>query len=257
MKISIITPSYNQGQFIEDAIISVLNQHYTDFEHIIVDNCSTDNTLEVVRKYPHLIWISEPDEGQSDALNKGFARSTGDIIGWLNCDDFYLEGAFEQVVSALSEEALDGVYSDLQFCDINKKVVKHYKSHRPVKFLSLFHAFISSECFFFKRRIIQGNLLVQKDMHYCMDQDFAARVLYGGFKVSYLNTCFAVFRWQGKNKSLNTPEMRKNRLKEGIIVFNRHNRLLHVNADKKLNQFLYNCFRNLLKPYRLYLKLTT
>src|ERR1700755_1492305 len=94
MKISIITPSYNQGRFIEDAILSVLSQGYPDFEHIVIDNCSTDNTLDVLKKYPHVKWVSEPDRGQSNALNKGFGLSTGDVLGWLNCDDFYLPGAF-------------------------------------------------------------------------------------------------------------------------------------------------------------------
>src|SRR5258708_17772127 len=128
MKISIITPSYNQGRFIEDAIQAVLAQDYPDFEHIIVDNCSSDNTLEILRKYPHLKWVSEPDEGQSDALNKGFGLSGGEVLGWLNCDDFYLPGAFHAAAEALRDEEIHGVYSDLKFCDIDKNIVKHYLS---------------------------------------------------------------------------------------------------------------------------------
>ena len=84
MKISIITPSFNQGQFIEEAIQSVLVQGYPDFEHIVVDNCSTDQTPEVVRRYPHVRWISEPDRGQSHALNKGFHLATGDVLTTLD-----------------------------------------------------------------------------------------------------------------------------------------------------------------------------
>src|SRR6202012_2755610 len=122
MKISIITPSYNQGQFIEDAIRSVLDQGYPDFEHIVIDNCSTDGTLDVLRKYPHIKWVSEPDGGQSAALNKGFRMSTGDVLAWLNCDDFYLPGAFQAAAQALGAPAVDGVYSDLQFCDVDGKI---------------------------------------------------------------------------------------------------------------------------------------
>ena len=96
-KISIVSPSFNQGQYIEEAIQSVLNQGYENFEHIIIDACSTDNTLEILKKYSHLKWISEPDEGQSDALNKGFKLATGDIIGWLNVDDIYLSNTFKDV----------------------------------------------------------------------------------------------------------------------------------------------------------------
>lgn len=97
LKISVITVSYNQGQFIEENILSILNQNYDNFEHIIVDACSTDCTLEVLKKYPHLLWTSEKDKGQSDGLNKGFKRATGDIIVWLNSDDTMCEGAFDVI----------------------------------------------------------------------------------------------------------------------------------------------------------------
>jgi len=97
LKISIITPSLNQGEFIEECIKSVLIQNYENFEHIIIDACSTDNTLEVLDKYHHLIWISEKDKGQSDALNKGLDMATGDVIGWLNADDYYCPDAFNKI----------------------------------------------------------------------------------------------------------------------------------------------------------------
>jgi len=97
MKISIITPSFNQGRFIEECIKSVLYQNYENFEHIIIDACSTDNTLDVLSKYRHLIWISEKDKGQSDALNKGLDIASGDIIGWLNADDYYCPDAFKKI----------------------------------------------------------------------------------------------------------------------------------------------------------------
>src|ERR1700743_3653163 len=115
MKISIITPSYNQGQFIEDAIRSVLDQGYPDFEHIVIDNCSTDGTLDVLRRYPHVRWVSEPDGGQSAALNKGLRLSTGDVLAWLNCDDFYLPGAFHTAAAALLRDDVGGGFWDVQF----------------------------------------------------------------------------------------------------------------------------------------------
>ena len=101
-KISIITPSFNQGVFIEDSIRSVQEQNYPNFEHIILDGCSTDGTIEILKKYDHLIWSSEPDEGQSDAMNKGFNMASGDLIGWLNTDELYMPGAFNHLVSFVS-----------------------------------------------------------------------------------------------------------------------------------------------------------
>ncbi len=85
-KISVLIPSFNQGKYIEENIQSVLNQNYPNFEHIIIGGGSSDNTVGILKKYPHLIWVSEPDEGQSDALNKGVDMATGDIIGWINSD---------------------------------------------------------------------------------------------------------------------------------------------------------------------------
>ena len=97
-KISIVTPSSNQGQFIAEAIQSVLDQGHQNVEHIIVDNCSNDETLKVLARYPHLKVICEKDRGQSDALNKGFKIAKGDIIGWLNADDLYLPGCFDHML---------------------------------------------------------------------------------------------------------------------------------------------------------------
>jgi len=257
MRISVITPSFNQGRFIEDAIRSVLIQDYPDFEHIVVDNCSSDNTLDILKKYPHIRWISEPDNGQSHALNKGFRMATGDILAWLNCDDFYLPGSFHNAAGMLKDPAIDGVYSDLDFCDPDCRITKHYRSHRPVKFLSLFHAFISSECFFFKRKVVDNRIFVREDLHYCMDQEFAANLLYQNYRLHYAKDCFAVFRWHGDNKSVDTPWRRSQRIVEGIRIFNRHNGLIRLDEENQLHRRLYSLGRTLLKPYRSFLKATT
>src|SRR4030066_2441490 len=98
-KISVITPSYNQGQFIEETIISVIGQKYPELEYIIIDGGSTDNSTAIIRKYERDLayWISEKDSGQSEALNKGFKKASGDIVCWINSDDLLLPGSLKIV----------------------------------------------------------------------------------------------------------------------------------------------------------------
>lgn len=105
LKISVITPSYNSGKDIERAIKSVMEQDYKNFEHVIVDGGSTDGTIEILKKYKHLKWISESDKGQADAMNKGFKKSTGDIIVYLNADDYFFPGAFSSVIEEFKKGA--------------------------------------------------------------------------------------------------------------------------------------------------------
>jgi len=104
-KITIVTPSLNQGRFIRQCIASVLSQQYENLEYFIIDGQSTDDTLAVVKEYENSLdfWISEPDAGQSDAINKGFKRATGDLVAWLNADDFYLPDALKTVAQAYSQ----------------------------------------------------------------------------------------------------------------------------------------------------------
>ena len=104
-KISVVIPSFNQGVFLERTLLSIINQDYPDVEIVIIDGGSTDDTISIIHKYAKYIsyWVSEKDHGQSHALNKGFARATGEIFAWQNCDDIYLPNAFNLVVAAFDE----------------------------------------------------------------------------------------------------------------------------------------------------------
>lgn len=104
-KISIITPSYNQGEFIEKTILSVIEQPYQNIEYIIIDGGSTDNTVDIIKKYEERIsyWVSEPDKGQSDALNKGFAKANGNVFAWINSDDYYESDIFDKVMKKFND----------------------------------------------------------------------------------------------------------------------------------------------------------
>ncbi|KAA5548763.1 glycosyltransferase family 2 protein [Adhaeribacter rhizoryzae] len=133
MKISIITVSYNSSSTIRDTIDSVLSQDYADFEYILVDGQSTDGTLDIIRSYDHpsIRWISEPDKGIYDAMNKGVQLATGDIIGILNSDDFYTDQqVLSKVARTFQEQQVESVYSDLAYVDASdvNKIVRYWKS---------------------------------------------------------------------------------------------------------------------------------
>jgi len=124
MKISIITPTLNHARFIEDTILSVLQQDYKDYEHIVIDGGSTDGTVEILRKYSHLKWISEKDSGQSAAINKGFKMATGDILTWINSDDWYEKGAFTAVADYFRDHSdCFFVYGDQTDVDEYKNII--------------------------------------------------------------------------------------------------------------------------------------
>jgi glycosyltransferase involved in cell wall biosynthesis len=119
-RVSIITPSFNQGQFLEESIRSVLEQDYPDIEYIIVDGGSTDNSVEIIQKYQDRLswWVSEKDKGHADALNKGFSHATGEILAWLNSDDIYFPNAISEAVSVLKSHPDVGmVYGDADLID--------------------------------------------------------------------------------------------------------------------------------------------
>jgi len=114
-KISILTPSFNQARYIEETIESVTRQDYGNVEHIVMDGGSTDGTVGILRKHPHLIWFSESDKGQADALNKGLRQASGDIVGWINSDDFYARDVFASVVRCFDDPSVQWAVGNLTY----------------------------------------------------------------------------------------------------------------------------------------------
>ena len=178
LKFSIVTPSYNQGLYIERNIFSVLKQNYNDFEHIIFDGGSSDDTIEILKKYPHLIWVSERDSGQSHAVNKGIKMATGDIICWINSDDELEDNALhiadDFFQSNPHEFALTG--SEI---NINRK--NNFLSESPSR--KYFHygllninKDINQPSTFFKKEVFIRYGFLREDLHYAMDYEFFLRV---------------------------------------------------------------------------------
>lgn len=132
-KVSIVTPSFKQAHFLEATILSVLEQDYPNIEYLIVDGGSTDGSVEIIRKYADKLawWVSEPDKGHADALNKGFEHATGEIFAWLNSDDTYLPGAISGAVAYLQDHPDVGmVYGDANLIDENGQILGQFASRQ-------------------------------------------------------------------------------------------------------------------------------
>jgi glycosyltransferase involved in cell wall biosynthesis len=199
-----VTPSLNQGTYIEENIKSVLNQEYPNFEHIVIDGGSTDETIDVLQKFNHLIWVSEKDGGQSEAINKGFKRVNGEIIAWLNSDDCYEPNAFNTIVKELNkDEGKYFVFGDCNLIDEKGKIIGFikgkYNGHNSlIEYWK--DAYIPQPSVFFFRDLLDEIGFLNESLHYAMDWDFWLRISekYGLF---YVNKPLASFRSHGKQKT--------------------------------------------------------
>ena len=180
-KISVVIPSYNQGHFLEETILSVVNQKYPNHEIIIVDGGSTDNSRDIIKKYEcHLAWwVSEKDNGQSNAINKGFSRVTGDIVTWLCSDDLYTVGALKRVAEIFSElpDDVGLVYGGTTLFGDNfkSKEIYGYENERIERYLSG-QAFPQPSGFFKRKFLLEAGAWVREDLHLGMDYDLFARL---------------------------------------------------------------------------------
>jgi glycosyltransferase involved in cell wall biosynthesis len=199
-KISIVTPSYNQGQYIEETILSVINQNYPNLEYIIIDGGSTDNTVEIIKKYENKIayWVSEPDKGQSHAINKGFSKCTGDIIGWINSDDYYLREFLFHAENVFAEKNADIVYANsITLDERSGKIYYEYANFLIDKYLQI-SGNIMSHTTFWKKNIHQN---VDENINCAMDFELWMR-LFKGSNYKHLNEFGGVFRLQNNSKSI-------------------------------------------------------
>lgn len=179
LKISIITVSYNQGRYIEDNILSVLNQHYPNYEHIIIDACSTDGTIDILKKYPHLIWTSEPDRGQSDGLNKGFRKATGDIIAWINSDDMLAPGAMKALNEFFTANPDKYVVTGNQILidgDGNQLSIVQAQPFTADYLLNGVKTSVMQNSTFFRKEVFDKVGLLDESFHYTMDHELFVRI---------------------------------------------------------------------------------
>jgi glycosyltransferase involved in cell wall biosynthesis len=237
MKISVITPSFNQGRFLPDCVESVLSQTGVEFEHIVTDAGSTDETLDVLKRYPHLQWSSEPDKGMSDGINKGFLKASGDWLMWLNCDDYLLPGALAKVAQFITNNPkADVVHGDCIYVQEDKTPIRR-KLDTPVDEWDLLFVgcCIPSTSTFYRRGIIDAGHLLDLRFRNCMDWEYYLRLIRLGYNFGYLPEAMAGFRWYDEST---TKKNWQRMIDEGLLCQREHIRARKLPSILKIPPLL-------------------
>jgi glycosyltransferase involved in cell wall biosynthesis len=223
MLVSIITPSYNQAQYLEATMRSVLDQDYEHIEYIVVDGGSTDGSVEIIKKYADRLawWVSENDQGQTSALNKGFARASGDILAWLNSDDTYEPGAISEAVRYLKTHPETGLlYGNANFINAKGEVIGKFPSRQTdYRRLRQGYVHVSQQASFFRADLWRQVGPLDPSFYFAMDYDLWVR-LAALAPVVYLPRLWANFRLHGDAKTIASdarcwPEMLRVHYREG------------------------------------------
>jgi glycosyltransferase involved in cell wall biosynthesis len=203
---AIVTPSYNTGPYVGATVRSVLDQQYSPLDYLVMDGGSMDETVDVLKSFgPHVRWVSERDQGQSDAINRGFAQSRGDVLGWLNSDDTYAPGALRAAAEFLAAHPdVAMVYGDADFIDAAGRRIGRCQHIEPVfsrHRLLHYSDFIVQPAAFFRRSAFEAVGGLDPSLNWAMDYDLWLKFAAAGFKVAYLPRVLANYRWLGASKS--------------------------------------------------------
>jgi len=205
--ISIVTPTFNQGQYIEQTINSVLDQQYPNLEYIIVDGGSTDNSVSIIKKYErHLAWwVSEKDKGQTNAINKGLQRCTGEVFNWLNSDDYLQQGALQKIGAAFNSPEVDLVAGKVNnfSADKNEIVANQHLSAAGLMRWDKGVQFIQPGVWMRRTNFIACGG-VKERFHYSFDWDLLIRYLYFYPSVKYLDDVLVNFRLHNESKTVSS-----------------------------------------------------
>jgi glycosyltransferase involved in cell wall biosynthesis len=203
MHFTIITPSLNYGRFLGECLESVATQEGVTLEHLVIDGGSTDDSAAVAARFPHAVWTQEPDQGMSDAINKGFDRAKGEWVMWLNADDRLKPGALAAMLPMLEKSEADVVYGDWDFINSAGDFQRHVTAPGWSRFVHVHHhCFVGSTAAFYRRKtVISEGFRLRKDFRYAMDSEFYARLDAAGKRFEHVRVTVADFRMHGGNLS--------------------------------------------------------
>ena len=220
-RISIVTPSFQQGAYLEECIRSVLLQNYPNLEYVVIDGGSNDGSAEVIARYASFLshWQSKKDAGQGDAINQGFARTSGDVLGWINSDDLLLPGALLAVAKEFMRGAPDIVYGDaLNFFEDDRSL-QYWQGHWVTRSFLQFGGLISSHAVFWKRSI---HVPIWSELNCNVDGELWQRLVPGRM-LRYLPRPLGVCRVHGETKS-NAERWRDKWRQDDELIWRRHGR---------------------------------
>ena len=227
MLVSIVTPSFNQDRYLEETIQSVLSQDYPQIEYMVVDGGSTDATVKVIKRHEHKLawWISEKDQGQTDAINKGFGHARGELLAWINSDDTYEPGAVTAAVKVLQEHPEIGmVYGDCNYINESGKVFGKFNSAQTdYRLLRQGYTHIPQQTMFFRATLWKQVGPLDPSFYFAMDYDLWTRIA-ARAPIKYIPQTWANFRLHTAGKTILAddrcwPEMMRVHYRDGGSFF--------------------------------------
>lgn len=233
-KISIVTPSFNQGRFIEETILSVIGQQYPNLEYIIIDGGSTDNSIEIIKKYEKYLsyWISEKDKGQSHGLNKGFLRASGDILAWLNSDDMYLPGTLNYISKIIQVNNPVLYFGNcIHFRQEGTEIISSgsdVQKAAKLKKLDIVDYIIQPSTFWTRNAWICAGTL-REDLQYVFDWEWFIRAKKKGVKFHNVDKPLSLYRFHPGHKTSSGSYLRISEINKVYGMYNKEMSLLFKN----------------------------